>query len=411
MTDSNYGTRHQPAVRRHRFQDERIRHVCRWRGLYLRVGPTGAKSWIYRYMADGKRHDMGLGPLNALSLAEARAKAAELRRMRVDGSDPLRTREAQQAAVKLEAAKAMSFKQCAESYIQAHATGWKNAKHAAQWGSTLETYAYPVLGGLPVQGIETGLIMQVLEPIWATKAETASRVRGRIEAILDWATTRGYRQGENPARWRGHLNNLLPKRSKVAKVEHHAALPYAEMAEFMAALRKQEGMGTRALEFAILTAARTGEVIGTQWDEIDLTAAVWTIPGDRMKAGREHRIPLSDRAVAILKEMAVAGGNYLFSGGRKGKPLSNMAMLAVLKRMKRADLTAHGFRSTFRDWASEATDTPHEVAEMALAHTIPNKAEAAYRRGDLFEKRRRLMEAWAAWCGSTPISMQVNDAK
>jgi integrase len=274
-------------------------------GLYLRVGPTGAKSWIYRYMADGKRHDMGLGPLNALSLAEARAKAAELRRMRVDGSDPLRTREAQQAAVKLEAAKAMSFKQCAESYIQAHATGWKNAKHAAQWGSTLETYAYPVLGGLPVQGIETGLIMQVLEPIWATKAETASRVRGRIEAILDWATTRGYRQGENPARWRGHLNNLLPKRSKVAKVEHHAALPYAEMAEFMAALRKQEGMGTRALEFAILTAARTGEVIGTQWDEIDLTAAVWTIPGDRMKAGREHRIPLTDRAVAILKEMVV----------------------------------------------------------------------------------------------------------
>ena len=363
--------------------------------MYLRVGPTGAKSWIYRYMTNGRRHDMGLGPLHALSLADARAKATELRKQRTDHVDPLQVRQSERMAERLEAAKAMTFQQCAERYIEAHKAGWKNVKHGDQWAATLATYVYPLLGDLSVQVIDTALVMKALAPIWTTKTETASRVRGRIESILDWATTSGFRQGENPARWRGHLDNLLPKKGKVQKVEHHPALPYADMGAFMAALRGQDGIAARALEYTILTAARTGEVIGARWEEIDLPGAVWTVPPNRMKAGKEHRIPLSLRAVAIVQAMQGVGGEFVFPGGKKGRPLSNMAMLALLKRMDRGDLTAHGFRSSFRDWAAECTDVPHEVCEMALAHTIGNKAEAAYRRGDLFDKRRALMEAWS----------------
>jgi integrase len=268
-----------------------------------------------------------------------------------------------------------------------------------QWRNTLNSYASPVFGSLPVQAVDVALVMKALEPIWKTKPETASRLRGRIEAVLDWAAVRGYRRGENPARWRGHLDKLLPARAKIQKVEHHPALPYDEIADFIAVLQDQEGIAARALGFLILTATRTGEIIGTRWDEIDFENRIWVIPGARMKAGREHRVPLSGAALATLRQMnEIREGDFVFPGGKKGKPLSNMAMLSVLKRMGRDDLTAHGFRSTFRDWAAECTNFPREVVEMALAHTIENKVEAAYRRGDLFQKRRQLMEAWARFC-------------
>ncbi|MGC2854151.1 tyrosine-type recombinase/integrase [Novispirillum sp. DQ9] len=369
-------------------------------GLYLQVGKTGGKAWLLRYMLNGKAREMGLGALADVSLSEAREKASEARKLLSAGRDPLEARKEERQAAALEAAKAISFKGAAEAYITAHRAGWRNAKHAAQWSATLETYAFPVIGELPVADVDTGLVLRVLEPIWTEKPETASRVRGRIEAVLDWARVRGYRDGPNPALWRGHLAHLLPRRAKVRKVEHHAALPYAEIAAFMVALRQRDATAARGLEFAILTAARTGEVLGATWAEIDLEAAVWTVPADRMKAGREHRVPLSPRAAAILQAMAQEHGQegYLFPSKRKGKPLSNMAFLMLLRRMGRADLTAHGFRSTFRDWTAERTAFPGEVAEAALAHVVGDKVEAAYRRGDLFEKRRKLMEAWADHC-------------
>jgi integrase len=370
-------------------------------GLYLQVSAGGAKSWIFRFMLDGRAREMGLGPVRAIALAEARKRAGECRRLRLDGIDPIEARSTQRDQKKLEAAKAMTFDACAAAYIDAHKTGWQNAKHSEQWPSTLNTYASPVFGSLPVQAIDVGLLMKALEPIWQTKPETASRLRGRIEAVLDWATVRGYRKGENPARWRGHLDKLLPAPSKVRRVEHHAALPYDELADFSLALRSQEGIAARALEFLILTAARTGEVIGARWDEVDLEEKIWVVPAARMKAGREHRVPLSAAAVAVLEEMKqIRESEFVFPGGKKGKPLSNMAMLAVLKRMDRGELTAHGFRSSFRDWAAERTHFPREVAEMALAHTVGDKVEAAYRRGDLFGKRRQLMDAWARFCGT-----------
>jgi integrase len=366
-------------------------------GLYLQVSAGGAKSWIYRFMLDGRVREMGLGPVQAIPLAEARKRAAECRKMRVDGIDPIEARSAQRVHKRLEAATAMTFEQCAEAYVEAHKAGWKNSKHAAQWPSTLATYVYPVFGSLPVRAVDVGLVMKAIEPIWVLKSETASRLRGRIESILDWAMTRGYREGENPARWRGHLENLLPKKSKVRRVKHHPALPFDEMADFIAALRAQEGIAASALEFLILTAARTGEVIGA--DPSEIKDEVWIVPGERMKGGKEHRVPLSTPALSLVEQMkAEHPGEFLFPGGRKGKPLSNMAMLAVLKRMGRGELTAHGFRSTFRDWAAECTNFPREVVEMALAHAIENKVEAAYRRGDLFQKRRQLMEAWAGFC-------------
>lgn len=369
-------------------------------GLYLQVTPTGTKSWVFRYMADLKQKKLGLGPYPIVTLADARKKAMECQRQRhVDGIDPLDRKKAERSARRVERAKVMTFKQCAEAYIASHRAGWKNIKHAAQWEATLKTYAYPTFGDLPVAEVDTGLVMKAIEPMWTKTPETATRVRGRIESILGWATTRGFRQGDNPARWRGHLDNLLPKRSKVAKVQHHPALPYAEIGEFLTQVRALEGVGARALEFAILTAARTGEVVNARWSEIDLDARMWTIPGERMKAGKEHRVPLSDRAIAILKGLPrEKGTDFVFIGDKKGKALSNMALLMTLRRMKRDDLTVHGFRSTFRDWAAEQTAYPNEMVEMALAHTIGDKTEAAYRRGDMVEKRRRLMADWAAFC-------------
>jgi integrase len=377
-------------------------------GLYLLVGPRGTKSWIFRYRVPapdkprGSRlRYMGLGSCGTYTLAEARERAREFRKLRDQGNDPVEMRKADRQQIQLEAAKAMTFKQCAAAYIKAHGAGWRNPKHAAQWPATLATYVEPIFGAMPVQAVDVGLVMKAVEPIWTVKPETAGRVRGRIEAILDWATARGYRQGENPARWRGHLENLLPKRSKVRRVEHHAALPYAELADFMAALREQEGVGARALEFAILTAARTGEVIGGRWEEINLAERLWTIPAARMKAGTEHRVPLPDRAIEILDEMReLRQSDYVFPGAKNRRPLSNMAFLMLLRRMGRADLTAHGFRSTFSDWCSERTNFPSEVREMALAHAVGDKVEAAYRRGDLFQKRRQVMDAWAKGCAA-----------
>ena len=371
-------------------------------GLFLQVSGGGAKSWVFRFKKDGRLREMGLGPTHTIGLAEAREKALACRRLRLDGLDPIEVRKATRTQAKLDAAKSMTFAACAERYIDAHKAGWRNPKHAAQWPSTLNTYVNPVFGNLPVQAIDVGLVMKAIEPIWTQKPETAGRIRGRIESVLDWATARGYRQGENPARWRGHLENLLPKKTKVRAVKHHAALPYLGLPAFMAELRQQDGVAARALEFLILTAARTGEIIGARWSEIDLEGCLWTIPAERMKAGREHRVPLSDAAMAIIEEMRkVRSGDFLFPGSRAGWPTSNMAMLMLLRRMGRGDLTAHGFRSSFRDWAAERTNFPREVAEMALAHTIADAVERAYRRGDLFQKRRQMMDAWGRHCAAS----------
>jgi integrase len=374
-------------------------------GLFLQVSKYGSKSWVFRFKANGRLREMGLGSLDTYSLAEARERARACRKLRDEGKDPIEERNAVRLAAKLDAAKAMTFEQCAERYIAAHRAGWRNGKHRDQWSSTLATYVNPIFGALPVRAIDTAIVMKAVEPIWNEKPETASRVRGRIESILDWAAARGFRGGENPARWRGHLDHLLPKKTKIRRVEHHAALAYPEIGAFMAELREQEGVGARALEFAISTAARTGEVIAAQWYEFDLAERLWTVPAERMKAGKEHRVPLSDAALAIIEELArVRHGDFVFPGGRADRPISNMAMTMTLRRMGRGDLTVHGFRSTFRDWAADRTGFPAEVAEMALAHTISDKVEAAYRRGDLFQKRRQLMDAWVRFCTTAPAA-------
>lgn len=376
--------------------------------LYLQVGPTGNKAWLFRYMIGGKAKSMGLGPVHTVTLAMARDKATEARRKLLEGIDPVAERDsakqASAAAAAAAAAKLITFKECAKRYIAAKEAGWKNAKHADQWGSTLEAYVYPVFGHLAVNEVDVGLVLQALEPIWTTKTETASRVRGRIESVLDWATARGYRHGDNPARWRGHLDKLLSARPKSARVNHHSAMPYSDVAAFMVALRAMEGVSPKALEFAIHTATRTGETVGARWSEIDLAARMWTIPGNRMKAGKEHRVPLSARAIEILKSLPREDdSDFVFIGDRKGKPLSNMALLMTLRRMGRDDVTVHGFRSTFRDWAAEQTAYPNELVEMALAHTISDKTEAAYRRGDMVEKRRRLMQDWTDYCARVVV--------
>jgi integrase len=374
-------------------------------GLYLNVGPTGGKSWIFRFMLSGRAREMGLGALHTIGLKEARQKALDCRKQLLDGTDPLEARDAERNARRLNAASAITFSECAKKYIAANRAGWRNGKHADQWENTLTAYAYPVIGSLSVSAIDTGHVTKILEPIWTSKTETASRLRGRIEMILDYARTHRWRTGENPARWRGHLENVLPKRSKVAKVEHHAALPWKEIGSFMPKLTAEEGIAAMALRFAILTCARTGETIGARWPEIDLNGKVWTVPAERMKAGREHRVPLSADAVAILREVAKLKSDdngYVFPGRKEGQPLSNMAFLALLRRMGRDDITAHGFRSTFRDWAGE-TGKPDDIAEAALAHGKGDKVQEAYQRGDLLDRRRRLMDDWAAFC-SRPYS-------
>jgi integrase len=377
-------------------------------GLFLQVGASGSKSWVFRWKKAGRFRVMGLGPVHTLSLAEAREKARDCRKLRLDGIDPLEHRRTTRAAAQLDAAKAMTFKECADAYIASHSAAWRS-RTLASWEGTLERHVYPSIGQLPIHAIDVGVLMKTIEALWHEKPETANRARGRIERVLDWATVRGYRAGENPARWRGQLESLLPRHSQVRRVEHHAALPYAALGPFMTELRAQEGAAARALEFTILTAARTGEVLGARWDEINATERLWTVPTrPGVKNKKEHRVPLSKRAMAIIEQMHGARRDeFVFPSSKPGRPLSNMAMMMMLRRLGRGDLTVHGFRSTFRDWAAERTSFPAEVAEMALAHAVANQVEAAYRRGDLFQKRRQLAEAWAAFCVARPLAGEV----
>ena len=375
-------------------------------GLYLSVN-GGGRSWILRYSFAGRRRDLGLGSYTDLTLSEARQKALAQRKLILEGTDPIEARREQRDATKAALARRMTFRECVSGYIDAHGDGWKNPKHRQQWENTLETYAGPIIGAMNIAGVNTQLILKILEPIWKTKTETATRLRGRLESVLAWATVRKYRSGENPARWKGHLDQLLGRPSKLAITKHHAALPYQEIGAFVVDLRKQAGIGAAALEFAILTAARSGEVRGATWSEIDLTARTWTIPAERMKAGKEHIIPLSSAAAAVIEKMQDCRlGGHVFPGVKNGRPLSDMSMTAVLRRMGRGDLTAHGFRSSFRDWAGEATAYAREVIEHALAHQLKDKAEAAYARGTLLDKRVRLMKDWAKFCS---FQQQVGD--
>jgi integrase len=377
-------------------------------GLFLQVAKGGTKSWIFRWKQDGKFRSMGLGPAHTISLAEAREKARDCRKLRLDRRDPIEERKANRLAAKLDAAKTLTFRQCAEEFIADQRAGWRNPKSEEQWRQSLTDHVYPVFGDLPVQGIDVGLVLKALKPIWSTKAETASRVRGRIEKILDYARVGGYREGENPARWRGHLEHNLPKKTKVARIEHHAALPYAEMAAFMGELRQQEGVAARALEFAVLTAARRGEAIGARWDEINLAERIWIVPPERMKSGKQHRMPLPDAAIVILKQMeAIRSDEYVFPGARRGRTLTGTGVWMVLQRMGRGGLTIHGFRSSFRDWAAERTNFPSEVAEMALAHAVGSAVEQAYRRSDQFARRRQLADEWAKFCAAPPVAGEV----
>jgi len=366
--------------------------------LALQILPGGGRTWVLRATMGGKRRDMGLGGFPDVTLADARAAARKARELIREGLDPINEARAALSANRASRVKDITFEQAALAYMAAHEAGWRNAKHAQQWRNTLETYAFPIIGPLIVKDVGVPHILTILEPIWKKKTETATRLRGRLEQVLDWATARGYREGLNPARWRGHLDKLLARPSKVAKVEHRAALPFTEIGAFMKQLRAADVMGARALEFAILTAARSGEVRGATWSEIDLSAKVWTVPAARMKANREHRVPLSATVLTFLARLPRMAGSDLVFPAPRGGPLSDMTLSAVLRRMK-VPAVPHGFRSTFRDWASERTSYPRDAAEMALAHTIGDKVEAAYRRGDLFEKRRRMMADWAAFCG------------
>lgn len=384
-------------------------------GLTLQITRAGVKSWLYRYMISGKAYAMGLGPLHTVPLAEARLKAIEARRLVLEGVNPLLVKRQSRLDAAVAKIKLMTFEQCAEAYIKAHRTSWKNAKHTDQWSNTLNTYAKPIIGSLPVGEVDTALVVKVLTQtdhagaqFWESKHETATRLRGRIESILGWATTSGFRSGDNPARWKGHLENLLASISKASRTKNHPSLAWHRIGSFMKALRERQGIAARAVEFAILTASRSGEVRGSKWSEIDLGAKLWTIPAERMKAKREHEVPLSDSALAILNALPrVEGTDFVFPGTR-GQSLSDMSLTAVIRRMNAEatqwtdndgkTVTIHGFRSTFRMWAAESTNFPREVAEHALAHQLPNTVERAYQRGTQFAKRVNMMADWATFC-------------
>lgn len=375
-------------------------------GLALQITATGAKSWTLRATIGGKRRDLGLGGYPGVTLSGAREAARKAREKIREGIDPIEERQAARRALVASRAAAKTFEECARSYIEAHEAGWRNTKHAQQWTNTLKTYVYPHCGSMLVSEVELPHILKILEPIWKTKTETATRVRNRVELVLDWATARGYRTGLNPARWRGHLDKLLPKPERIAKTTHHAALPYAEIGAFMKTVRASDGIGARALELAILTATRSGEVRGAKWDEFDMKARVWTIPGERMKAGREHRVPLSPACIDLLTSLPrFKDCDFVFTANGK-KPLSDMTLTALLRRQN-VDATVHGFRSTFRQWAGEQTNFPREVCEHALAHQLPDKVEAAYQRGDLFAKREKLMAAWTEYCAKESTTAEV----
>jgi integrase len=381
---------------------------CDGGGLYLSVKPLKAgegvtRSWVFRFRRIGRLRDLGLGPLSTVGLAAARERARQARQKLLDGIDPIEERQTARIAAAVTVARAMTFEQCADGYIDANSSGWKSAKHADQWRATLLTYAHPIIGSLPVDVVETAHVMQILQPIWNTKTETASRVRGRVEKVLDRAKVLGLRTGENPARWTGHLDQLLPKKTQVAPVEHHEALPYADLSRFMTELRQMDSISARALEYTILTAARTGDTIGALRSEIDRNDGLWTVPAGRLKGRkgarmRDHVVPLSDRALEIIDGLHEGPSEYLFAND-DGLPLSNMAMLECLRGL-RPSLTVHGFRSCFKDWASEHTSYANELSEMALAHTVADKVESAYRRGDMRDRRRRMMQDWATFAAN-----------
>jgi len=374
-------------------------------GLYLRVKPSGAKSWLLRYEIAGRERWMGLGKTSAFTLKEARRRAREQRQLLADHVDPIDHRRAARAKEAAAKASSITFTEAAQRFFDQHEGGWRNAKHRQQFINSLQSYAFPVIGNMPVGEIDAKAVLRVIDPIWMSKTETASRVRGRIERILDWCTVRGHRLGDNPARWKGFLSEALPDRSQVARVDHHAALPYRDVPGFMQQLRAREGMAARALEFTILTVARTNEVIGAKWSEIDLGTKMWTVPAGRMKGGRRHVVPLSARAAELLQALPKEDADgFIFVGPREGSGLSNMSMTAVLRRMGYGHVTVHGMRSAFRDWAAEQTNFAREVAEMALAHAVGDKVEQAYRRGDLFGKRQKLAELWSRFCSSSPAT-------
>jgi len=387
-------------------QKKRGRHAV-GDGLYLQVNKDGARSWIFRFSLQSRVREMGLGGYPAISLKQARDLAGDARLLLKRGEDPIEARRSNIQAVRAERAKRVTFRQAAERYIESHKAGWKNKKHLAQWSATLAAYVFPTIGNLWVGEIETSHISKILEPIWDTKTDTASRVRGRIENILDWAASRRYRQGDNCARWKGHFENLLAAKNKVRRKRHQPAMPFSELPAFMANLRGMDSVSARALEFTILTCARTGATTGGLWTEINLADAIWSVPGAR--AGTklrqdEHRVPLSKRVVQILRELPrLKGNDHIFIGAKHGRGLSSMAMLECLQG-RYPDLTVHGFRSSFKDWCSETTNFPDIVSEMALAHVIRNEVQAAYRRGELLEKRKRLMQRWAEFCGSPVIT-------
>lgn len=376
-------------------------------GLYLQVTPGGGRSWIFRYQLRGRPREMGLGPVNAYSLAEARREAADARKLKSRGIDPLDQKRLQEAAKQAEAAKLVTFKEETEAYIAAHCTAWRNDKHGSQWRTTMRAYVYPIIGGVPIAEIDTGLVVKVLEPIWTTKTETAHRIRGRIERVLSRATSVGRRSGMNPAQWKSHLEHILPSRHRVAPRRHHPALDYREVGTFMVELRQQPGIAARAFELLILTATRTSETIGATRDEFGMDAATWTIPGTRTKSGRPHRVPLSKSAVDLIRDLDLKPEATWLFPSRDSKPLSNNALLALLKRMKRTDITAHGFRACFRTWASETTGFPEDVIEMALAHSIGDETVNAYKRTDLFAKRAKLMQTWAEYCSKPSARADV----
>ncbi len=372
-------------------------------GLYLQVSQSASKSWLFRFMQDGKSREMGLGSINSVSLAEARALAIECKRLLRDGIDPIKKRRERLAQTKAEQKDIFTFKRCAAEYLKAHSAGWKSDRHAEIWASSVKRYADPIIGEMPIHLVDRGHIMRILDPIWRTKTETAKKLRGRLESILDWATVQDYRKGENPARWKGHLDKLLPKPSEVSKVKHFPALPYQQIYSFMEELRQREAPSALALRLIILTACRSGEIRGAVWPEVDLDAATWTIPADRMKAGKEHVIPLCPEAVSILQSLPrMANSDYLFSSAKSGKPLSDVVFKKLMERMERTGITTHGFRSTFRDWAAEQTSFPREVIENALAHQLKDKAEAAYFRSNLLDKRRELMNQWGEYARRSP---------
>ena len=372
-------------------------------GLYLQVSSTGTKSWVYRFMLKKRRRDMGLGPLDTLSLADARLQRNEQKKLVKQGIDPIANRttiENQQIALEqIKQRESITFKICAKEYINAKQAEWKNSKSAQQWNSTLRDYAHPFIGHLPVSQIDQSLVLKCLKPIWESKTETATRLRQRIENILDYAKAKNYRNGDNPAALKGGLQLFLPRASKIKETKNHSALPYRDIPAFISQLKTLNGQSVLALRLTILTAARTSETLNAQWCEINLAERTWIIPKERMKAGKEHRIALSQTAIDLIQSLPRVN-LFLFPGAKQGKPLSNMAMAQALKRINRRDITVHGFRSTFRDWVAEKTNFPARVAETALAHQLKDATERAYQRGDLIEKRFEMMEAWASYCES-----------